>query len=115
MNTTFDQRVPDFPAKEPLIPTSICPILNLNPESLETLPLDKVTCPLTLTTVPSAKADKEAILSNPATASAPNLRLPDAFAQYLVLDPLPDFTPIPPDTLPFAYNLTETNEYGGGQ
>ena len=38
---------------------------NLNPESFETLPLDKITFPLAFTTAPSAKARKECFAGSP--------------------------------------------------
>ena len=73
-----------------------------NPESLVTLPLDKVSDPEASITVPSAPQDKEAILSEPALISAPKVTFPVNFAKYLVLEPEPDLTPTSQLTFPFA-------------
>ena len=68
------------PRATPLIPTTRFPNLSENPDPLETLPLEIVTCPAASTTVPSANAAKEAIASHPALISAPKDNFPDILA-----------------------------------
>ena len=83
MKRVVDQRSAlNTPKATPLIPTTIFPPDNLNPEPEETLPCDKVTCPEAFIIVPYAYALKEAITSQPALISAPIVKLPSAFAQY---------------------------------
>ena len=86
----------------PLIPTTRFPILSENPDPLATLPLEIVTCAEASKTVPSAKALKEAIASQPALISAPKDNFPEILAQYLAADPEPEENPNPQYKDPLA-------------